>query len=130
MKKVISILLSLLMILSLGTMNIVADEGIESNASKTKTIEIPVSYTVFDETNSSDVVLEEDSPVEEVKSDVDVKTIVEDLTKDDSDVKSNLDPQQITAIKEGASTNIALVVSDTNADEGEKTTVNNVIEQY
>ena len=116
--------------LSLGTMNIAADEGNESNASNTTTIKIPVSYTVVDETNSSDVVLEEDSPVEEVKSDVDAKTIVEDLTKDDSDVRSNLDPHQITAIKEGASTNIVLVVSDTNADEGEKTTVNNVIEQY
>ena len=130
MKKVLSTLLSLLMMLSLGTMNIAADEGNESNASNTTTIKIPVSYTVVDETNSSDVVLEEDSPVEEVKSDVDVKTIVEDLTKDDSGVRSNLDPHQITAIKEGASTNIVLVVSDTNADEGEKTTVNNVIEQY
>lgn len=130
MKKLLSILLSLLMMLSLGTMNIAADEGNESNASNTTTIKIPVSYTVVDETNSSDVKLEGNSPVKDVNSDVDVKTIVEDLTKDDSDVKSKLTDKQITAIKEGASTNIALVVSDTNADEGDKTTVNNVIEQY
>ena len=57
MKKVLSTLLSLLMMLSLGTMNIAADEGNESNASNTTTIKIPVSYTVVDETNSSDVVL-------------------------------------------------------------------------
>lgn len=118
------------MLLSLGTMNIAADEVNKSNASNTTTIKIPVSYTVVDETNSSDVKLEGNSPVKDVKSDVDVKTIVEDLTKDDSDVKSKLTDKQITAIKEGASTNIALVVSDTNADEGDKTTVNNVIEQY
>lgn len=122
MKKVLSTLLSLLMILSLGTMNIAADEGTE--------IKIPVSYTVVDEKNSSDVKLEGNSPVKDVKSDVDVKTIVEDLTKDDSDVKSKLTDKQITAIKEGASTNIALVVSNTNANEDEKTTVNNVIEQH
>ena len=122
MKKVLSTLLSLLMMLSLGTMNIAADEG--------TVIKIPVSYTVVDETNSSDVKLEGNSPVKDVKSDVDVKTIVEDLTKDDSDVKSKLTDKQITAIKEGASTNIALVVSNTDADEGDKTTVNNVIEQY
>lgn len=109
-------------------MNVAADEesGVTTN---TKTFEIPVTYTVVDEENSTDVVLEGNSPVEMVKSNVDAETIVSELIKTGSKVQSNLTEEQKEAIKDGASTKIVLVVSDSAASEKDKNTVNKVIEQ-
>ena len=83
MKKVISIVMMFLLVTTLGTVNITAeDEGTVS-----KEFVIPVTYSVVEETNSSDVVLDGKSPVGDVKADIDADSFSKEIIKADSKIE-------------------------------------------
>ena len=123
MKKVISIVMMFLLVTTLGTVNITAeDEGTVS-----KEFVIPVTYSVVEETNSSDVVLDGKSPVGDVKADIDADSFSKEIIKADSKIESDLDDEQIAAIANGASTTIELKVSETNSSQNDQNRVKEVI---
>ena len=112
-----------LLVTTLGTVNITAeDEGTVS-----KEFVIPVTYSVVEETNSSDVVLDGKSPVGDVKADIDADSFSKEIIKADSKIESDLDDEQIAAIANGASTTIELKVSETNSSQNDQNRVKEVI---